>query len=60
MSCADCGPEVSLLHEPGPGQRGHQHHGGPQQQDVRAQVGVRGPPPGGFEFVGSSVFFSQE
>jgi hypothetical protein len=34
MSCADCGPEVSLLHEPGPGQRGHQHHGGPQQQDV--------------------------
>ncbi len=40
MSCADCGPEVSLLHEPGPGQRGHQHHGGPQQQDVRAQVGV--------------------
>jgi hypothetical protein len=60
MSCADCGPEVSLLHEPGPGQWGHQHHGGPQRQDVRAQVGVRGSPPGGFEFVGSSVFFSQE
>jgi hypothetical protein len=37
ISCADCGPEISLLHEPGPGQRGHQHHGGPQQQDVRAQ-----------------------
>ena len=48
----------SLRHEPG--LRGHQHHGGPQQQDVRAQVEVRGSPPGGFEFVGSSVFFSQE